>query len=103
MRRTREFNFGAQKALVTWVGDFGDGTPAYNIEVVGKPGTWARLTVFVAGAVLDMEPGDILVKTWSENKNITDALRNSGLFIDTGRRCPTGFVNAEVWRWKEDK
>jgi hypothetical protein len=99
MRKIRNFEFGPSTAEIVWAGDYRDGTPAYDIYVKGA--RWCRLTVFVAGATLSMEEGDILVKTWSENERTTDILRKSGLFIDTGRRVPTGFTQAEIWRWKE--
>jgi hypothetical protein len=42
---------------------------------------------------------EILVKTWSENKSWTRDILTHGPFEDTGRRVPTGFVHAEVWRY----
>lgn len=42
--------------------------------------------------------GEIIVKTWSENEPLAEAALASGLFIDTGKRIPTGHVFAQVWR-----
>lgn len=41
---------------------------------------------------------EIFVKSWSENKEFAECAMKTGLFVDTGRRVPTGFVEAEVWR-----
>jgi hypothetical protein len=45
-------------------------------------------------------PDEIVVKTWSENERCSKALlaMNPPLFEDTGKRYPTGFVQAQVWR-----
>lgn len=48
-----------------------------------------------------LEPGEFCVKTWSENEQIAKNCMDSGLFIDTGKRFPTGHCVAEVWRFKE--
>ena len=47
--------------------------------------------------------GEFFVKTWSENEEITSHLRDSGIFTDTGKRVSTGFVSAEIWKFKEDE
>jgi hypothetical protein len=47
-----------------------------------------------------LPPGEFAVKVWSENEpHIADILA-AGLFEDTGKRIPTGFVEAHVWRLK---
>ena len=43
---------------------------------------------------------EIFVKTWSENEELAKACLATGLFEDTGKRVPTGFVQAQVWRRK---
>lgn len=50
-----------------------------------------------------LEEGEFFVKTWSENEVITNFLRKSGIFEDTGKRVLTGFVEAEVWKFKEEE
>lgn len=42
--------------------------------------------------------GEVLVKTWSENEDLRQPMLDTGLFEDTGRRVPNGFIEAEVWR-----
>ena len=43
--------------------------------------------------------GEIFVKTWSENAVLREPILALGIFEDTGKRVPTGFVEAEVWRF----
>lgn len=47
-----------------------------------------------------LKPGEFFIKGWSENEEICGDCRRSGLFHDTGRRVQTGWVQAEVWRFK---
>ena len=46
----------------------------------------------------ELEPGEIMIKTWSENQVLAEVARTSGLFIDTGKRICLQFAEAEVWR-----
>jgi hypothetical protein len=59
----------------------------------------ATLSVYIEG--VELEPGEFLAKTWSENQRIADQAYESGLFENTGKIVPTGYVEAEVWRIKE--
>jgi hypothetical protein len=45
----------------------------------------------------DLADGEIFVKTWSENEDAAAGALESGLFKDTGRRVPTGYIEASVW------
>jgi hypothetical protein len=56
----------------------------------------AVLSVVIMGAKL--EPGEFLVKTWSENTSIAAAVKAANIFEDTGKRVPSGFVQAEIWK-----
>ena len=58
---------------------------------------WGTLTVNLPDVPLAQN--EILVKTWSENKFLRSPALRCGLFEDTGRRVPNGFVEAEVWRF----
>lgn len=42
--------------------------------------------------------GAILIKDYSENAGMMDALEAAGIAADTGRRMPTGFTEAKVAR-----
>lgn len=66
-----------------------------NGDFPGEP--YATITVNMPEIPLD--EGEFIVKTWTENKPITDFLRNSEFFVDTGKRM--GFQEAEVWKLKE--
>lgn len=71
------------------------GAPA--LQVMSLDGPFMTITVNVEGY---MPPeGHVLVKTWSENEPYREELLKSGLFEDTGQRVPTGFVQAEVWKY----
>jgi hypothetical protein len=58
---------------------------------------FGTLTTNIDGAPL--EPGEFCVKTWSENEPVWPVALASGHFVDTGKRVPTGFVEAQVWRF----
>lgn len=46
---------------------------------------------------VELNNREVLIKTWSENEEVSECARKSGLFRDTGKRVPTGFVQAEIW------
>tara|TARA_Y100000310_G_scaffold277750_1_gene295740 strand:- start:955 stop:1278 length:324 start_codon:yes stop_codon:yes gene_type:complete len=75
-----------------------DGNPCINAYRDDEHGPWGTLTVNVAGWTAKDE-NEILVKTWSENESWTSDILLHGPFEDTGRRVPTGFVQAQVWRY----
>lgn len=76
-----------------------DGTPA--LVLMGRDGQpVATVTVRLPSAARDLEPGELLVKTWSENEPLVAPLLSSGLFEDTGKRVPTGYTWAAVWKPK---
>ena len=56
----------------------------------------ARLTVCIPD--VDLEPDEIIVKTWSENKLIIADVYATGWFVDTGKRIETGFTEAQIWK-----
>lgn len=56
------------------------------------------LTVNLPESIELGQRGEIAVKTWNENQPLREPALASGLFVDTGRRIPTGHVEAEVWR-----
>ena len=58
---------------------------------------YAVLTVNLPDAFV--EDGELLIKTWSENEAIAKAALESGLFVDTGKRVGTGFVEAQIWKF----
>lgn len=79
------------------------GTPKQRALVLHPVGgfnarkPFAVLTTCIPG--VELEEGEFLIKTWSENEPIAAAALASGLFEDTGRRVVCGETEAEVWRW----
>lgn len=67
------------------------------IQYMGDAGPLGTLTVNLPDDELD--DGEFAVKTWSENEQLAKAAFATGLFEDTGKRIPTGFVEAQVWRF----
>lgn len=63
----------------------------------GEP--WGTLSKILPGVTLD--PGEVLIKTYAENEPFRQPLLDSGLFEDTGKRVPSGFIKLEVWRRKQ--
>ena len=44
----------------------------------------------------DIQPNEIIVKTWSENEGMLEFLIRNRICADTGREIATGFVKARV-------
>lgn len=65
------------------------------LKLDGSP--FAVLSVNMPDEPLNEDKGEIFIKTWAENEDLANQLRDSEWFTDTGKRVPTGFVNAEVW------
>jgi hypothetical protein len=78
------------------IGYYSDGKP--RIRVVEEDGSpYGVLTINIPE--VDLEEDEILVKTWSENTPMADTiLHSTGLFKDTGKRVPSGMVDAEIWK-----
>jgi hypothetical protein len=62
---------------------------------------YATLSVNIPDVSLRLKPGQFFAKTWSENAMIARAALASGIFVDTGLRIPTGFVEAHLWEIKD--
>lgn len=70
--------------------------------VVIDPSTgerWGVLTVNVPD--VDHQDDEFLIKTWSENEKLAEAIFNQGWFEDTGKRAENGRVTVEFWKFKE--
>lgn len=92
------FQMGATKLKIE-VTNYGvDGRIALLTKVEGTGEPWGKLTVNIEGA--ELAPGEFAVRDWEESAEHAAAAMASGLFEDTGRRIPTGFVTAGVWRFK---
>jgi len=77
------------------------GNDAVAVELVAADGSGERIAVLSVNLpehAADLGPGEFFAKTWSENERVARCVLKAGLFEDTGRRVPTGFVEAQVWR-----
>jgi len=88
------------EAVVT-LGRYGNG--ALAVELVAEDGEpIAKLSVNLPQFADELGEGEFFAKIWSDNEAIAAAALASGFFEDTGRRVPTGFVEAQVWRFVGD-
>jgi hypothetical protein len=76
----------------------GNATSIQLVTVSDHPEPFATLTCYIPG--VELADDEVMIKTWSENKLVAKTALASGLFEDTGKRIPTGFVLAEIWRVK---
>jgi len=60
---------------------------------------YAHLTVNPLSYGVTLLDGEHLVKAYAENADVAASLLASGLFVDTGKRVATGYVNLEIWRY----
>lgn len=83
------------ETLAVNIGEYAGGRPAIQLDdnETGEP----YLTISVNVPHAEIADGEILAKTWSENESLRGPLLASGLFVDTGKRVPCGFAEAEVW------
>ena len=75
---------------------------AIAVQLVGvgtaePPGVFSTNLVPYGARVGDTE---FCAKVWSENEPLVEPMPASGLFEDTGRVEPSGYVLAPVWRIK---
>lgn len=82
---------------------FGEGAPlalALHVMEDGRPvEPWSDVTSCVRGA--QVEPDEVIVKTYNESEVMREPLLATGYFEDTGKRIASGFAELEVWRLKE--
>ena len=77
---------------------YADGNIAIQYTVNdGEP--FGTLTVNLPDT--EISEGEFAVKTWSENEQLAKAALASGIFEDMGKRIPTGFVEAHIWKFAE--
>jgi len=92
-------SFGETHQVVARAGCYEGGRTAIVLKGIdGSP--FGKLTVNIPECPL--EPDEILVKTWAENEGWAHGFLDYPFFADTGKRCPTGFVEAEIWRFAMD-
>ncbi len=77
---------------------YSDGNLAIEVVSAEDGERYGVLTVNLPQSVDLAKNGEFAVKTWNENAPMREPALASGLFVDTGKRIPTGWVEAEVWR-----
>lgn len=77
---------------------FDDRTPVVRAVCVVDCGPYAILSVAIEGAAEQLKPGEYVIKAWSENEPTARAVLEAGIFVDTGKRIRSGFVEAQIWR-----
>ena len=78
------------------VGQYQNGRVAVQLVDAKTSEPFATLTVNIPQATVSDK--EIIVKTWTENEPVARAALESGLFQDTGKRIPTGFSQAQIWK-----
>lgn len=78
----------------------GGGDIAVQLYTVdGEP--YGRLSTNLTDKPVPLEDDQFVVKTWSENAPIIEAMRTCGLFVDTGEFAGEPGSEAPVWRLKD--
>ena len=87
-------------ATMQEAGLYRDGTKA--IKITGHDGEpLATVTCCLDSGADILLPNEYLIKTYSENREVSAALLKAKFFEDTGKRIPSGFVEIEVWKITE--
>lgn len=58
---------------------------------------YTKVTVCIPGTKLDKN-NEVIIKTWTENEGLLKVLIDSGIVEDTGKKIPTGYVEATLCR-----
>lgn len=101
MNKEIGIDLGGEKLRVYfWVSQYSLGG-ATCVQLRDKKDHSPVATLTVNIREVKLKEREILAKTWSENEEIARAVLASGLFMDTGKRIKTGFVEAQVWECYE--
>ena len=77
---------------------------AIAIQLVGNDEPTEPMATFSTNLVpygAQVSCDEFCVKTWSENEVFVASMLSTGLFEDTGKRVPSGYVVSPVWRIKD--
>lgn len=75
-------------------GQYRDGGIA--LQLMDEEGPYATFSYCIPGTPL--ADNEFLAKTGSENESLRQPMMDTGLFVDTGRRVESGFIEIEVWK-----
>lgn len=92
MNKIGQLNIHGEKVDIMQT-QYRDGRPC--LQLMCDEGPYATFSVNVP--TIGLEPGQVAVKTWSENESLREPMLATGLFKDTGIRIPCGFSDAEIW------
>lgn len=65
------------------------------------PGPLATFSVNLKSYGCPVNDNEFNVKGWEENECLVEPMLASGLFEDTGRKFPSGYVVSPVWRLRD--
>jgi len=77
---------------------------AIAIQLVGDDEQAEPMATFSTNLVpygAQVSCDEFCVRTWSENEVLIAPMLSTGLFEDTGKRVPSGYVVSPVWRIKD--
>ena len=77
---------------------------AIAIQLVGDDVPTEPMATFSTNLVpygAQVSCDEFCVKTWSENEVFVAPMLSTGLFEDTGKRVPSGYVVSPIWRIKD--
>lgn len=92
------FKWGKDTYYIDSRGMYVNGTP-YVQCLMENGGCWGILSCNLPKETAMLGAGEFFAKTWSENEGWSQAALDSGIFVDTGVRVRTGFVEAQIWRF----
>lgn len=67
-----------------------------GLQLMDDEGPYATFTYGLPGVAL--AEGEFLAKAGAENESLRQPMLDTGLFVDTGRRVESGFIEIEVWK-----
>jgi hypothetical protein len=89
-----EFELDGEKMHLDMSRRYNDGKQAILVQdESGAP--YATLSVNLD---VELQPGEFLIKTYSENEEVAAAVMAKGWFVDTGKRVRSGYVEIPIWR-----
>lgn len=77
---------------------------AIAIQLIGDDEPTEPMATFSTNLVpygAQVSGDEFCVKAWSENEIFVAPMLSTGLFEDTGKRVPSGYVVSPVWRIKD--
>ena len=96
-KRCKTFKWGKDTFYADTSRRYANGGTVVQV-IMDNGALWGILSVNIPGETEHLRPGEFFAKTWSENEGWSQAALDSGIFVDTGFRMRTGFVQAQLWK-----